>query len=268
MKIFAFYIPFGYSYISRFKSLYKFVSWIVIYMIPTLYFFLCQSSFMDVGNYISYVWALLLIYTLYEVGYIQNDFETIKKESNPTVRFSKEMLEYYNTHKVRIYLFRLFLGVLFSYLLYCSFDGEVVYFLISVWSLLLIYQLYNRIRSRLNLYLHFGLVLIRYCSYFLLFVPHVNGWLLGVAIIGFPVINFLERASEQRFHIEKMKKLIPNRNKIPKFRVQYYFIMSICSIFFILNGISAYCFIPIWGYFCFRFIILRSEKFKNRVIYG
>ena len=268
MKIFAFYIPYVYSYISRFKSLFKFVSWIFIYIIPTLYFFLSQSSFVDVKNYISYVWALSLFYTLYEVGYIQNDFETIKKESNPTVRFSKEMLEYYNTHKVHIYLFRLFLGVLLSYLLYCSFEGEVIYFLISVWSLLLIYQLYNRIRSRLNLYLHFLLVLIRYCSYFMLFVPHINGWLLGVAIICFPVINFLERASEQRFHIDKMKRLIPDRNKIPVFRVRYYFIMSICAVFFVLNGISVYYFVPIWGYLFFRFTILRIGKLKNRVIYG
>ena len=102
----------------------------------------------------------------------------------------------------------------------------------------------------------------------MIFVFHVNYWLLGVAFICFPLINFLERASEQRFEIKRIKILISDRSKIPLFRVWYYFVMSICSVFFILGGVNECYFIPIWGYLFFRFIILQIGIFHNRVTYG
>ncbi len=256
MSILSFYIPFLYSYKSRFKTIFKLLSWIIIYIFPTFYFYIAQKDFV-IQEFFSYLWVVSLIYTLYEIGYIQNDCETIKNEESPTLRLSNKGYQYYNQHKIRIYAVRLIWAILFSSLL-CYSNHNVegnIYFLAAAWTLLVIYQIYNRLRSKLNLYLHFVLVSIRYCSVFLLFIPDVNWPLLCVAFLCFPVINFIERASESRFSLKWAKFLISQRSDIPKFRVYYYLVLSISSLFLLYWPIEYYLFIPIWGYLIYRLVI-------------
>ncbi len=103
-----FFVPFLYFYKTRLRSIIKLISWGVIYLVPI---FLSTFSFANIDYYfISYFVVLTLTYNLYEIGYIQNDTETIKKEHNPTLRLSRDELFFYNNHRVYIYFFRLFIS--------------------------------------------------------------------------------------------------------------------------------------------------------------
>ncbi|HFO5149574.1 TPA: hypothetical protein ACHJRG_004980, partial [Escherichia coli] len=95
-----FFVPFLYFYKTRLRSIIKLISWGVIYLVPI---FLSTFSFANIDYYfISYFVVLTLTYNLYEIGYIQNDTETIKKEHNPTLRLSRDELFFYNNHRVYI----------------------------------------------------------------------------------------------------------------------------------------------------------------------
>lgn len=232
MRNWAFYLPFCYTLFIRFSKVSQFISWVAIYIIPTLLVFL---SFYEKGMFsflLCYFLSVMLVYNYYEIGYIQNDTETIKKENNPTLRLTMIQLQYYKSHFVLIYSSRMFWGILLSLLLYLLSDF-VSYFLCSSILLLLLYQVYNNVRNRFTLFLHFLLVIIRYWAIILYFPISLS--FMCYLLLLFPVLNLLERSSESRFHIPYISYLIANRNDIPLFRVKYYltllFLMLILEIF-------------------------------------
>lgn len=153
MRNWAFYLPFCYTLFIRFSKVSQFISWVAIYIIPTLLVFL---SFYEKGMFsflLCYFLSVMLVYNYYEIGYIQNDTETIKKENNPTLRLTMIQLQYYKSHFILIYSSRIFWGILLSLLLYLLSDF-VSYFLCSSILLLLLYQVYNNVRNRFTLFLH------------------------------------------------------------------------------------------------------------------
>ena len=108
MRNWAFYLPFCYTLFIRFSKVSQFISWVAIYIIPTLLVFL---SFYEKGMFsflLCYFLSVMLVYNYYEIGYIQNDTETIKKENNPTLRLTMIQLQYYKSHFILIYSSRIF----------------------------------------------------------------------------------------------------------------------------------------------------------------
>lgn len=82
-------------------------------------------SFYEKGMFsflLCYFLSVMLVYNYYEIGYIQNDTETIKKENNPTLRLTMIQLQYYKSHFILIYSSRIFWGILLSLLLYLLSD--------------------------------------------------------------------------------------------------------------------------------------------------
>ena len=82
---YVFYIPFAYYGVVRMGTLSKFIGFSIYYILPTLYYFLYCFGYSLCGILI-YLVSLLLLYNLYEVGYIQNDTETVQKERQPSLR--------------------------------------------------------------------------------------------------------------------------------------------------------------------------------------
>ena len=74
---YVFYIPFAYYGVVRMGTLSKFIGFSIYYILPTLYYFLYCFGYSLCGILI-YLVSLLLLYNLYEVGYIQNDTETVQ----------------------------------------------------------------------------------------------------------------------------------------------------------------------------------------------
>jgi hypothetical protein len=171
-KMSFFFIPIKYFIHTRIASLSKLLSWGIIYVIPTFYILFHYSAYPWLLTTIIYLLQLLIIYNFYETGYIQNDAETIKKENNPTLRLSREELAFYEKRKGIIYTVRIIAGLLLQLLLInlASFTVDGLYFFAATWAILLIYLVYNNIRNRFNLSLHFILVIIRFLCFTLLLI--------------------------------------------------------------------------------------------------
>lgn len=103
-----FYLPMGYLLKTRLNSLAKFISWNIIYVFPLFYLAYIKLNFViTIIDFVEILGSIIVVYNFYEIGYIQNDTETIKRESNPTLRVSKDELEYYEENKWYIYIAKL-----------------------------------------------------------------------------------------------------------------------------------------------------------------
>jgi hypothetical protein len=107
----------------------------------------------------------ILIFTFYEIGYIENDTETVKKEKDPTLRLSAASLEYYEKHKTVIYLSHILTGcILAAGICFAHGFGNSLIALFLAGLLLLLFYFYNRIRNTANLYMQIFLVSIKYSA--------------------------------------------------------------------------------------------------------
>ena len=256
MNCLFFYFPIFFLYHTRQKSFKKFLSWGMVHLIPVCVLAMMQSSFSITSMFISLL-GVAMIYNFYEIGYIQNDAETIKNESDPTLRLNTIELSYYEIHKTSIYGVRLILGGILSYVL-MRILPHPQFFLICIFSLLLIYQIYNRIRNLCNLFLHIFLISIRFCSVQLLFFPDINWAILIGSFFIYPFANILERASFPKYKIGFMRYLIGGKSKIVSFRVKYYVIvLSIAIILaFIMPVFDVRLCVLLVYYLVIRFLFL------------
>ena len=250
-------LPIHYSYKTRFKTLPHFISWIIIYAMPVVYLGLLTLGYSFV-NYLISVVAILLIYSLYEIGYIQNDAETIKKENSPTTRLTNKELSFYESNKVFIYLFRLFISFFLSTIVYFMVEIKLnaIVFLSAAWFILVIYQIYNRVRNRLNLFLHVLLVVIRFCSILLLGFIDFKWELFITSLLAFPLINLIERSSEKRFAFSFIRSWLDsksNKKQLGLFRIKYYLLCYfVYFVLYLLNLVSLYSVILIFYYLLYR----------------
>ena len=243
-----FYLPFGYTYVSRLKSRSKLISWVIIYIIPTIYLAIFLQGTPGVPDFLLALLGIVLIYNFYETGYIQNDTETVKRELNPTMRLSENQQAYYETHKKIIYGVRLLTGVVLSFVFVrLSPLSGTLPFIVAVWSILLIYAVYNKVRNKLTLTLHALLVIIRFCGLQLLFISTFSPGVFILSLLAFPLINLIERAS--RFHVRLAEKLIPQQETIHQFRIVYYGSLCLLMVAPLASGLVQWAEYLIFVYF-------------------
>lgn len=242
-KFLIFYFPFLYFYKTRLKTPKKGLGWIFSYVLPII---IGTNSF---TAYQFFVVLLLItaIYSVYEYGYIYNDSVTIKNEINPTMRLDETQIEYARENMHIILILR---GLL-SIIIYCLL---AIQYLFVPFLILFTYFYYNRHRGRVNLFLHFILVLLRFSSIFLV-VSGIGGFLYSILL--FPLINLFERMSEKRFSFHMLMKY---RQYINLTRVVYYCLVLILSL---LLNVQDYLFIATCYFFVFRFAIYFLSCIKN-----
>lgn len=227
MKYIFFYFPLWYLIKSRLYTFYKFFSWLVVYLIPVSLLFIWNAG-SSLSNICVFILTILLIYNYYEMGYIQNDTETIKKEKNPTLRLKDDEYDYYERHKKSIYVTRFFLGVLSMFIFK---EYITVSFISSLFLILILYLIYNSIRNRWNLLINSCLVLIRYLSPLIIVVCIGNLKYIFAAILIYPMLNFIERASSKRFNLCYVQRLV---GSLTTFRIKYYslFVLLYASLYY------------------------------------
>lgn len=216
-----FFIPFLYYYCTRLKSVAKLTSWVIIYLIP-----LACSVYLISDDFHKIQVVLLIILcsqNLYEIGYIQNDAETIKREENPTLRLDLSQLGFYEKNKKSIYFYRFVFSLFLTAILYYHY---ACYYIIYLWAIIPVFLLYNSLRNRWNLVLHFILVFFRYCLP--VFIATENYKLSLLMIFCFPLLNLLERASEKRFSFYAYRKYLDG--KLSSFRVTYYMLTTVVFV--------------------------------------
>ena len=234
-----FYIPLFFAISTRFlrRSKLGVIVWTTEYLIPVLLSMLTLS--LTNFNIVTAIIAILSTYNLYEIGYIQNDCETIKKETKPTRRLSESQLNYYESHKYFIYGFRFLIG-LGATVLFVSF-GIGWYGICVMWLVIPYYCVYNYLRKRVNLYLLLPLITYRYCFPLYLYGNNTEEQLILVLIIlfvAYPLPTFIEICSDGKGnHPEKWTKLfMRDFEKRFIFRVWYYLVLSLICILFAFWG--------------------------------
>ncbi len=261
MRNLLFFIPLMYTYCTRLRTFLKCFSLVCIYFVPVVYLLVLvlPSGYWSVKSVLFVFLFLVALYDVYEIGYIQNDTETVKKEVTPTSRLSREQLEYYGRHRWLIYVCRAAIG---GVLVACLYDevgtAGTVCFTCALLLILLTYQLYNRLRCHVNMLLYFMLVSLRYCTPFLLFPEYFSVELLVTLLMVFPIVKTLEYRSTKPPHVTTnifFRKYILkfDSRRLTLWRVAAYGILSAIAVVLYFNGFfSAGHVIVVVYMFCFR----------------
>lgn len=242
-------MPLTYTLNTRIGSIKQFISWVIIYVIPMLSICLLYRSTINILDVIKSALSIILIYNNYELGYIYNDTERTKKETNPTIRLSKNNLAFYEKHKIDIIICRLIFSLALSLFIYYNFGN--VGFILSTWMIIFVFYIYNLTFSSWGILLHLILVSLRYCSIALMFSV-VNNNLLFLFLL-FPLINTLERTKEKKFGIQIFNFILQD---IDKFRFYYYLLLTLSVL--IYNSLPATEFNLYMIFFSFYYLFYRA----------
>lgn len=261
-KLLIFIIPIWYTLKTRFikRSSKGFLFWASEYLIPVLLAMWCINT--SHFNVIDAALAILSVYCFYELGYIQNDCETIKKESQPTLRLNEDELAVYEANKALIYTIRIVLILAVS--VYYFVMGLSVPILIIMIAVLPYYILYNTVRGKICDYLINPLTAYRYGMPLILYTIGTINWTAVIYIIfAYIFPTFLQYCVREKNGKPSAiaLKIIGNYKDRDVFRVKYYsffLIASLIAIFF--NYLeTAYISIAIY-FFLFRIATLKYRQ--------
>lgn len=238
MRKLLFYLPILYVYITRLHTPLKCLSWVCAYFIPIICLLFLQNNEwnLSIRNILFALLSIVTVVNFYDIGYIQNDTETIKKENKPTSRLSILQLEHYERYKLFIYFYRIVLGLLLIYVLW-RWKGTTqgcIYFLLAMIMLLVVYQLYNRMRCHWNMVFYFILSSLKYVSPLLLFPENLTLGLLVLGIMVYPVEKTTEFRSTKPADITTniffRKYIIKfDKTRITSYRVIAYAVLSVMA---------------------------------------
>ena len=263
-----FYLPLLYTLETRYArhSIRGLLLFLVIYLIPQ---FLLMFFFANLRNLGIWILAIVYVIDLYEIGYIQNDAETIKKENNPTLRLFPKELKFYEKYKISIYSFRILIAILLSYffLFLSSYSGYIIGCVAVLWLLLPIYCLYNSIRSIWNFPLLTILTSYRFIMPLALCLLNVHLGLFLYAYFIYPFPTILQQMIMGKFGVEfsiLKRFMFSNYSERFLFRVKYYML----AIFLLIIVSSIYKFSYVFFIFplyfwVIRLILLFLQKYNN-----
>ncbi|MCB1692431.1 MAG: hypothetical protein KDI19_06665 [Pseudomonadales bacterium] len=217
-----FLVPMAYFFATRLSGVFAAVSWIAIYPLAIAVSAVLYVSPFDLESWLGVVLAMLAVYSLYELGYMDNDTRTVARESSPTERLTDTEKRFFLRYRWRIVVFRL---VFVAALLVCirllvPYNVGGFYGLLAGLGAIAVgFVLYNSTRGRLNLPLHGLLVGARFCTPGLIVVPAGRWEYLTLMLVAFPLPNLVERAGEGRYDIQPLARVAAHRDG---FRVIYY----------------------------------------------
>lgn len=260
------FAPFVYLCETRLKGIVHKVSFIFLYFIPTIatYMYFAPNAY-SIEGVLKLALALCLIDIIYANGYMQNDIFTIKKEANPTLRLSEQMLEKMQAQFGRIILGRCVFAVILFALLYVIDRQFAVFVGLGVIAIQILYLIYNSQRNMVNLFL---VPFMSFLRFFAVSLPYIDEWgtILGLFAL-YPLSKFLEFCVKPRFKISLIaRKIITN---LDKFRVVYYALYSLVFGLLWWCGKSSWIFLALGLYFlAFRiacFAILQRKSFSEHI---
>lgn len=220
----VFYLPFVYFISTRLGGKAAILSWIMIYPVALL-----VSVAPDLGGanaLPAMLLAMLATYSLYELGYMDNDTRTVRGEISPTERLDTGEKDYFGRMGWLIFAVRLVVVVAacssIAALSCGTPDGRMAFFA-GLGVIAIVFPLYNSLRGRANLPLHFVLVVCRFCLPGMVVTTHGFAEYLGMTVAAFPFINLLERAGESRYGLSLFAPLLTFKARV---RVIYYLILT------------------------------------------
>lgn len=214
------FIPFSYLLITRIKTKHERISWFIIYPL-----FLLLTVIILKGEVLNFIASFIMIMSLYEIGYIDNDFRTVKKEKDPTLRATTQR-SWIEKNIISLVVSRILISVALGFFLYfkTDFPQQITILLLMV-LLLCGFYYHNTLRSRWNVLTYFIVVL---CRYIIPVIASVNSvyfpYLVPFIILSFPLVRTIEHACKEKYGFNKLKKLVKNPDL---FRVKWYMLVTL-----------------------------------------
>ena len=229
-----FYLPFGYYYIVRLGTTGKLLSWMLIYLMPTLWYAMLTYQGNPWVFAVNYALVLIAAFSLYELGYIFNDTTAILREEQPAIRLYDYNFRHFEQYKTAIVAARVGYALAAMVLLgavcrhYGVCDAKHIGMTCGCIALILpLFALYNRWRSTSNVWLYPLLVCSRYMPFLLLY--HFDALAITLLLLSFPLVNWLERFSMPRYRFPLMRRIIPTEQSKTLFRLSYY-VVVVCVL--------------------------------------
>lgn len=253
-EIMRFVIPFYYLFKSRLPKRSEKISWFFVNPIP-LFIVAYMVGNMPVWNHaVFFALGFLAWQCIYEIGYIENDVFTIRREAEPNIRLSDADTRIAERGFRKIVLFRLLVAAIAL----LGLAGLAHRWNAEVWiggfiGLLALSRVafvaHNKIRSRLNIFTYGVLSVIKYSFLPLLLCADGNGILAFViAVTMFPLVRTVEHAAKQKYTLECLQVKIKD---LSSFRTMYYFagFFLACTAYWILRDQGLFYIIIIFAYY-------------------
>lgn len=271
-----FFMPFLFTIKTHYNSKNKIFVYFITYIVP-LFLLSFLQNFPNVRNfsfYVSFLIGLVSYVNIYEVGYIYNECETIKKENNPTKRLSQNHLDFYENHKFVIYTERFVLTMVLNFLLllFTSKKSIILFSTAEIISLL-IFIIYNNVRGKITQFVYFFLSFFKYASIIFIHPEEFSVSVFIAALFIFPIVRTLEYKAhygkDSTVNVFFRKYIIKyDVSKITAFRVWATLILLCISVVLyflkICNLIPVICCTYIFLYRFALFIAVKcGAKFKG-----
>ena len=222
-----FCLPMCYSFWTRYKGKNGIFAWLVKYLVPVSVLGVVHSSY----SVLLFVVGMLYVYSLYEIGYIQNDCETIKTETNPTMRLTDKSLAVYERYKMLIYISRVLQVLLWgALLLLCGVKPWIVVYGFLTYP---VFVVYNKVRNRASLFIHLLLLFFRYSVPVIVGINEFCPVCISYMLLLYPITLFVERSVKGKFGYRNnflVKYVMHDYSERYAFRVKYYSILLVISI--------------------------------------
>lgn len=223
-----YYLPLYYGIKTRAKGIFHKMSFMTNILIPNLFFsaFYSSQGYNSIQQFLIGIMAFIAMYSVYEVGYLQNDTFTIRLEERPTIRLDAIENKYIQENVLKIIAVKIITALFIPFLACYYFNISIInLFLlcISLLGLFLAYSIFNSYRNINCLYSIFFILIFKYCSSPLLSIEIENVLpMLAAGTFCIPVERTIIFAALGKY-TEKFKHVID----IDAFRVKYFFIITL-----------------------------------------
>lgn len=244
-----FFAPAGYFIRTRLDGGPAVISWLMIYPVPIALSVVVTVGAPDPGQSLALLLAMLVTYALYEVGYMDNDTRTVRHESAPTDRLDDREKAFFARRWPGILAVRLGFvvgGCAAIWMLEGYLHRGILTFYLGLIAIAVIFPLYNSVRGRVNLPLHFVLVTCRFCLPGLVLVPSGLPAYLAMMVVAFPMINLLERSGEARYRLPAFSPILEQRTLS---RIVYYLVAMVIATLLWITGRTGVAPTIMFGYF-------------------
>lgn len=258
-----YYIPFTYYKFSRLKGWSDLFSWFIIYPLFLLFFTLLNSSNLELA-FFNFLLIFMGFFSIYEIGYLENDLITVQNEKLPTDRLGDEksfFLGHYLHLKVSRYIVSFLCVSIYcvindlGFFAFCFF---VFYFFITRFC----FYLHNSVRNRVNIATYFSLAFLRYSLpvAILFFEGCFNSLDIFILALLFPVLRTIEHSSKPKYAVPFNRLVF---NNLDLLRVVYYLILLI-AFTFLLNEYVVFV-LYFFAYRLATFFIAKAFRIKRTI---
>jgi len=262
----SFYLPFVYLFKSRLKSKMNKISWFIIYIIP-IYFIGLSVSNTELLNYsLIFILAVIVFNSVYELGYLENDIQTTKKESNPTYRIDEKTYNFLDNNYAKIIVFKIITIISILIFTYLLFEDKVyiINFIIGLTTIRFFFYLHNKIRNQLNILTFFLLSSTKYILPLVLVLNLNELFSVWYILFLFPILRSIEHSTKIKYKLNKWAEIIGNHDL---FRIKYYLIVFVVSVYFYFSNLIEYSFLIFILYFLLyrtaTYILVNKNMYKR-----